>query len=106
MRRLTVEYRPTAAENIEDIFAYVLAKTGNPHIATGYTDRIFARCESIGDAPFGGIARPDLGEGIRMVPFEKSAVILYVVEADHITITNIFAGGRDYEALLRRHISE
>jgi toxin ParE1/3/4 len=101
MNRVPVEYRSKAAADIEDIFAYVLAKSENFVTATRYADRVYARCESIGDAPFGGVARPDLGRGIRMVPFEKAAVILYVVENETVWITNVFAGGRDYEAILR-----
>jgi toxin ParE1/3/4 len=101
MKRLPVEYRPAAATDIEDIFQYVLSKSQNLVTAMRYTDRIYERCESVGDAPHGGIARPDLGKGIRMVPFEKAAVILYVVENKTVWITNVFAGGRDYEAILR-----
>ncbi|MDB5525973.1 MAG: hypothetical protein JWM58_3736 [Rhizobium sp.] len=33
-----------------------------------------------------------------MVPFEHSAVIAYKVEHDRVRITNIFYGGRDYDA--------
>lgn len=36
-----------------------------------------------------------------MVPFERSAVIAYLIEDDRIRIVNIFYGGRDYESLLR-----
>jgi toxin ParE1/3/4 len=36
-----------------------------------------------------------------MVPFEKSAVILYVVEGETVHIVDVFAGGRDYEAITR-----
>ena len=35
------------------------------------------------------------------MPFERSAVIVYRVEPDHVLITNVFYGGRDYEALYR-----
>jgi toxin ParE1/3/4 len=49
----------------------------------------------------GGIARDDLQPGLRTVPFEHSAVIAYVVEDDRVAITNVFYGGRDYEALYR-----
>jgi toxin ParE1/3/4 len=37
-----------------------------------------------------------------MVPFERSAVILYMIETNRVRITNIFYGGRDYEALMRQ----
>jgi toxin ParE1/3/4 len=37
-----------------------------------------------------------------MVVFERSIVILYLVEDDRVRITNIFFGSRDYETLLMR----
>jgi toxin ParE1/3/4 len=37
-----------------------------------------------------------------MVAFERRAVILYRVEDEIVLITNVFSGGRDYEALLRK----
>jgi toxin ParE1/3/4 len=101
MRRFRVEYRRQAASDIEDIFDYVLERSADLLTAMRYTDRIFARCESIGDVPFGGVSRPDLGSGTRMVPFEKSAVILYIVEGETVVIVSVFAGGRDYEAIMR-----
>lgn len=101
MKHFPVEYRPEAAADIEDIFIYVLGKSSSVTTAERYADRIYTRCESIGDAPYGGIARPDIGEGICMVPFERTAVILYVVERETVWITNVFAGGRDYDAILR-----
>ena len=36
-----------------------------------------------------------------MVPFEHSAVIVYVIADDLVHIVSIFYGGRDYEALMR-----
>jgi len=49
----------------------------------------------------GGRVRDDLFAGLRTVPFERSAVIAYTVEDDCVRITNVFHGGRDYEALYR-----
>jgi toxin ParE1/3/4 len=34
-----------------------------------------------------------------MVPFEHSAIVLYVVDRSGVEITNIFYGRRDYAAL-------
>jgi toxin ParE1/3/4 len=61
------------------------------------------RCQRIGDVPFGGVARDDLGTGVRIVVFERRFVILYSVENDTVWITNIFSGGRDYDTLFDRH---
>ncbi|WP_274534136.1 hypothetical protein [Rhizobium sp. Root1203] len=37
---------------------------------------------------------------IRMIAFERSVVVLYVVVEGRVEITNLIAGGRDYETLL------
>jgi toxin ParE1/3/4 len=63
--------------------------------------RIREHCQRIGIVPLGGIARDDLQPGLRTVPFEHSAVIAYVVESEQVVVTNVFYGGRDYEALYR-----
>ncbi|TDK36939.1 type II toxin-antitoxin system RelE/ParE family toxin [Rhizobium deserti] len=99
MERLLVEYRPDAVTDIEAIFLYVLEASGNFGTARDYTDRIYERCESIGNVPKGGTPRPDLGEGIRVVPFERRAVILYRLNGEAIEIINVFYRGRDYAAI-------
>ncbi len=43
-------------------------------------------------------AREDLAPGLRMVPFEHSAVVLYLVDTGNVVITNIFRR-RNYAAL-------
>lgn len=102
MERYAVEYRPEAMENLLDVAAYVFELSQNIRTAEGYIGRIYARCEKIGDAPFGGVARDDLGTGIRMAVFEKSVVILYTIVENTVWITNVFFGSRDYETLLAR----
>ena len=100
MKRLPVEYRPEALADLETIFLYVLEISQNFTTASSFTDRIFERCERIGDAPWGGVSRADLGRDIRLIPFEKRAAILYRVIGDRVEIVNVFYRGRDYEAIL------
>ena len=99
MKPVPVEYRPEALGDIEAIFLHMLEASGNFATASNFADRIFERCEGIGNVPRGGVARPDLGEGIRAVPFERSAVILYRVRGKAVEIVNIFYRGRDYKAI-------
>jgi len=101
MKNFSVLYRPTALEDLQSIYAYVLEASQDTVTAKRYTDRIFDKCNKIGLAPHGYPERNDLAGGIRLVPFESSAVILNLIEDETVCITNIFAGGRDYEALLR-----
>jgi len=51
--------------------------------------------------PLGGRSRDVLYPGLRTVPFERAAVIAYLVRDGWIEVTNVFYGGRDYEALYR-----
>ena len=99
MKHLPVEYRSGAMANLLEIAEYILGQSGNVVTAQSYLDRIYDRCEKIGDVPFGSVARDDLGRGIRMAVFERSVVILYIVQDETVWITNVFAGGRDYAAL-------
>lgn len=42
---------------------------------------------------------------LRTVPFERSAVIAYLV-SDSVEILNVFYGGKDYEALYQGRADE
>ncbi|KQO54292.1 MULTISPECIES: type II toxin-antitoxin system RelE/ParE family toxin [unclassified Methylobacterium] len=102
MRRLPVSFRPDALDDLGDIFRFVREASGSVSVAASFVRRIKFRCDRIGDAPPAGRPRDDLVSGLRTVPFERSAVIAYLVEDDRVRITNIFYGGKDYEALYRR----
>jgi toxin ParE1/3/4 len=80
MDRYTVEYLPAALDDISSILTYVSQSSQNRITALRYIKASFARCERIADAPFGGVARPELGSDLRMAVFERSVVILYFVE--------------------------
>ncbi len=99
MRRAKVRFRPEALNDLRDIFAFVQSLSQSPVTARRYVDRIRARCEKIGDAPYGGVARDDLAPGLRKVPFEHSLVVLYLIDESDVVITNIFYGRRNYAAL-------
>lgn len=101
MRQLAVFLREQAIADLEEVYDFIVDGGGPPAVALAFLQRIRARCEKIGLAPEGGVARPDLGHGIRLVPFEKSAVLAYRLHDDAVEIVNVFYGGRDYEALMR-----
>jgi toxin ParE1/3/4 len=99
MRHLKVEYRPEAFSDLEAIYRYIWSRSQNKSTAREFVRRIKKRCSKIGLVPHRGSPRNELEPGLRMVPFERSAVILYRVEADRVRVTNVFYGGRDYETL-------
>lgn len=101
IRRLEVEYRQSARDDLAGIFRFIFESGASVDVALKFVLRIEDRCQKVGDAPRSGRPRDDLRPGLRTVPFEHSAVIAYVIQQDVVWITNIFYGGRDFEALLR-----
>ena len=99
--RLDVELDSSARNDLVEIWEYISENSVSDTIADRSVERIKASCDKIGNAPYGGRARDDILPGVRLVPFERSAVILYVVETERVLIKKIFYGGRDYEALMR-----
>ncbi|OBQ66497.1 type II toxin-antitoxin system RelE/ParE family toxin (plasmid) [Mesorhizobium loti] len=98
MQRVNVTYRPQAIADLQEIYRVIAEASQSDPVATGFVQRIMARCRKIGDVPNGGRPRDDLEPGLRMVPFEHTAIIAYRV-TDHVEILNVFYGGRDYESL-------
>lgn len=103
MKRLPVAYRPAALYDLEEIYRGIARASASHDVATGFVTRILARCLKIGDAPHAGRPRDDLYKGLRTVPFDKVAVIAYLVEPKCVRIVGVYYGGRDYEALYRGH---
>ncbi len=105
MRSVKVEFRPEAIADLKGIYRTIALASQSHRVASGFVNRITARCRKIGDAPNGGRPRNDLAEGLRTVPFERSAVIVYRV-GKTVEILSIFYGGRDYEAIYRGDTEE
>ncbi|WP_454848630.1 type II toxin-antitoxin system RelE/ParE family toxin [Rhizobium binxianense] len=99
-RRYRVLYRETAREDLRAIFDCVVERSRNRVTAGRYVTRIRGCCERIGDAPFGGVARPDIAEGLSMAVFERSVVILYAIIDGRVEVTNVITQGKDYQTLL------
>ncbi|RDE10432.1 type II toxin-antitoxin system RelE/ParE family toxin [Pelagibacterium lacus] len=101
MRRLPVLLRQEALADLEEIFAHLVETGADAAVVMGFVRRIRQKCEAIGEVPEGYPARPNLGPGIRIAPFERSAVIAYRIADGAVEIVSIFYGGRDYDALMR-----
>lgn len=101
MKRLPVRLRASAIQDLKDIYGWIASESGYPQIAEKFVNRIFDRCESLGEFPMKGRARDDLQPGVRILPFDRSAIIAYRILVDTIEVIDIFYGGRDHEALLR-----
>jgi len=106
MKSVTVQLSEGAIADLMNIAHYIAEESGSIDTAITFTNRIERRCHKIGDAPNGGAPRPDLGQDVRLVPFEKSAVIIYRVIEGAVEIVSVLYGGRDYEAILGGKFSD
>ena len=50
------------------------------------------------DFPDRGAQRDDIKAGLRILTIERKTVVTYFVKAGDVIISNIFHGGRDWEA--------
>lgn len=94
-----VVWRETAEAELADLYNFIVEQRGLTQTAYDYATRIVARCEELASLPHAGRLRDDILPGIRSIAFE-SVVILYQVEANLVTITNIMHRARDYQRLL------
>ena len=68
--------------------------------AIGYIDRIEECCRSLAVFPNRGTRRDDLRSGLRILGFERRALIAFRSNADTVTILRVLYGWRDVEAAI------
>jgi toxin ParE1/3/4 len=94
-------YRPLAREDLAEIFWRRAEREGFAS-ASELVSAIQDRCEGLTTFSERGTPRPEIGLGVRSVPFRRKAVIAYLVRADAVVIIGIIYGGRDLTALTER----
>jgi toxin ParE1/3/4 len=95
--RWVLNYRHSALDDLQSIFIWIEDTSGETQIAERFVERIKKRCEQLIDFPEMGPARDDLFVGLRMLTFEKSAVIFYRIGKDEVDILNVFYRVRDFD---------
>ena len=94
---MKVVFTPSSDTDLSELYDYI-ADNASLRIAADYVVGIQTACMALADFPLRGAARPDLGNGIRTIPFQGRAVIAYRPGDDRIRILRVFAAGRDYGA--------
>ncbi len=89
-------FSPVAEHDLEEIGDYIALD--NPNRAVFFIREVREQCFKITDRPEAAPLRPELGEGIRMVPFGHY-LIFYTVAADLIRIERVLHGARNIPAL-------
>ncbi len=95
MTVFNIRIKQDAFEDIREIYLWVAQESGSKLFAEKFTDRIFIRIGDLEDFPMIGVARPDLGDGLRHLVFEGKALIIYRVTGQDVHVTNVLYRGRD-----------
>lgn len=83
---------PQAALDLEEIGDYIARD--NPRRAISFIDEMQAKCLKLADAPDIGTARPELGEGIRLLPHGRY-LIFYREHDATLRIERVIHSARD-----------
>ena len=97
MKLREVVYSPEFVEDIDKLFEIIAARS-NDQTALKYISRIEEFCDSLDLASVRGTLRDDIRMGLRIVGFERRAVVAFTVEEDRVVILRFFSGGQNWEA--------
>ena len=89
---MKVDFSPVAQEDLIDIAVYIAQD--NSVRALSFIDELETTCLGIGRTPGIGTARPELGEGIRMLPHGRY-LIFYRGKEGRLRIERVMHGARD-----------
>jgi len=89
---MKVEFSPVAKDDLLEIALYIAQD--NPVRALSFVDELEAQCLRLGQAVGIGAPRPELGEGVRMLPHGRY-LIFYREHASMLRIERVMHGARD-----------
>lgn len=89
---------PTAEADLLHIAMWIAEHAG-AEIALGYVDRVRTRTDRLQDFPYRGVAKPEFGDGVRSLSFERSLLILYRVEDAAVRVLRVVSAERDLRGL-------
>lgn len=97
MKRYVVRLTPDAETDLFNIYRYILEASASEAVALGYLDRINAFLSSFQTFPQRGSLRSEIREGLRIIGFERSASIAFLVEEESVIILRIAHHGQSLE---------
>lgn len=90
-----VEFRPAAVSDLKRIYLTIALAAGYQR-AGDYIDRIEAACSGLAAFPERGTERHHILPGLRIIGFERSTFIAFVVRPDIVEIVRILPKGMNF----------
>lgn len=97
MKRFIVSLSPEAIADIKELHAHILDRSASPRVAEKYLDRLYQFLSGLDLFPERGTIRNEVRPGMRIVGFERSLSIAFVVQSDGVLILRVLAGGRQMQ---------
>lgn len=105
MKQRAIRVGPRAAADIRRVGRYI-AHFGAPRTAEAYVGRLAEFVVHLDIATERGLDRADIHAGLRIIPFEKSAVVALLVGEESATVIRVFYRGQDWEGALRNQYAK
>ena len=99
MRQRSIEISDEARQDLFALYGWI-AEAGSPQAALAYVERIEVFCNGLGIASERGSLRDDIRPGLRVIGFERSASIAFIVESERVVVLRVFYGGRNWTKIL------
>ncbi|MCM2443432.1 type II toxin-antitoxin system RelE/ParE family toxin [Agrobacterium vitis] len=95
MKHYTIRLSLEAQTDLVEIHESITTRSGSAVTADRYIERIDGFLSSFDVFPERGTVRNEIRPGLRIVGFELSVSVAFVVEDDDVVILRILAGGRE-----------
>jgi toxin ParE1/3/4 len=95
MKRYRIRLSPEAENDLVAIHGYIEEQSGSTVTADRYVDRISGFFASLDIFPERGTVRDEIRAGVRVVGFERSASVAFLVEADEVIVLRVFTKGQE-----------
>lgn len=94
MKRYRVRLSPGAEDDLVEMHSYIVENSGSSIAADRYLDRLDGFLASFDAFPERGTVRSEIRPGLRIVGFERSVSVAFIVEGEDVVILRILANGR------------
>jgi toxin ParE1/3/4 len=97
VKHYAVRLTPSAENDLRNIYSYVLAVSASPPVARSYVNRIRRFLRGFHSFPMRGSYRGEVRDGLRIVGFERSISIAFLVDADEVVVLRIASHGQQLD---------
>lgn len=97
MKYYAVRLSPEAQTDLVLMHGRIVERSNSTVTADRYIDRISGFISSLNVFPERGTVRTETREGLRIIGFERSASVAFIVEEDDVIVLRILAKGQDFD---------